>query len=86
MMSDAATGRKLNAGERLIFSASARDAKLAEQFDALGSRRITPEQALARTLPRALVVNARHALRRRSASAAPAGAAAPAREREEVAA
>ncbi len=81
-MSDSSTGRKLNAGERLVFSASARDAKLAEQFDAFGSRRITPEQALARTLPRALVVNARHALRRRSADTTAAGSAAPARERE----
>jgi flavin-dependent dehydrogenase len=85
MMVGFATGRRLNAGERLIFSASARDEKLAVQFDALGSRRITPERALARTIPRALVVTARHALLRRSADAAPV-AAAGAREREQVAA
>lgn len=83
MMVAAATGRRLNAGERLIFSATARDAKLATEFDALGSRRITPEQSLARTLPRALAVNARHALRRREPVAA---VAAPAPERERVAA
>jgi len=82
MMIGFATGRKLNAGERLIFSATARDAKLAVEFDALGSRRITPERSLARTLPRALLVNARHALRQRASAGTPAGAAAaPERER-----
>jgi 2-polyprenyl-6-methoxyphenol hydroxylase-like FAD-dependent oxidoreductase len=69
MMVDYATGRRLNAGERAIFSGAARDARLALQFDALGSRRTTPGRALARTLPRALAVNARHALRRRSGAA-----------------
>jgi len=92
MMVDYATGRRLNAGERTIFSASARDPRLALEFDALGSRRTTPGRALARTLPRALAVNARHALRRRSGAAvaprAGGGSAGGAgeREREAVAA
>jgi len=85
MMIGFATGRKLNAGERLIFSATARDTKLALEFDALGSRRITPERALVRTLPRALFVNARGVLQRRAPAAVSAHAAV-APEREQVAA
>jgi flavin-dependent dehydrogenase len=72
MMSAYATGRKLSGTERLLFSATTRDAKLAERFDAFGSRRIGPGRMLATTLPRALAVNARHALRRRPAAASPA--------------
>lgn len=83
MMVGFAGGRKLNAGERLIFSASVHDERLAIAFDELGSRRVTPERSLARTVPRALVVNARRALRRRQPATAPASAA---HEREEVAA
>ena len=86
MMVRYADGRKLNAAERLIFSATARDAKLAAEFDALGSRRIAPERSLVRTVPRALVVNARHALRRRAAETPLAAGAAAPRERDEVAA
>ncbi len=84
MMVDYATGRRLNAGERTIFSASARDLRLALQFDALGSRRTTPQRALARTLPRAIVVNTRYALGRRPGAAAPAAAPSgePARARD----
>jgi 2-polyprenyl-6-methoxyphenol hydroxylase-like FAD-dependent oxidoreductase len=96
LMVDFATGRKLNAGERMLFSASARDEQLAIRFDAFGSRRIGPARMFATTIPRAIAVNARHALGRRSEPmAAPVAAAAPAataaavpaeREREEVAA
>jgi flavin-dependent dehydrogenase len=77
VMVDYATGRRWTAGERLLFSASARDEKLAVSFDAFGARRIGPARMIATTVPRALVVNARHALRRdggRSAPAAPAAA------------
>jgi menaquinone-9 beta-reductase len=85
-----ATGRKLDAGERLLFSATARDEKLAVRFDAFGSRRIGPGRMLATTVPRAIYVNARHALLRRGADAAGPGApAAPMegrREREQAAA
>lgn len=64
MMVGYATGRKLDPGERMLFSATARDEKLAVRFDAFGSRRIGPARMLATTLPRAIVVNTRHALRR----------------------
>lgn len=91
MMVGYATGRKLDAGERMLFSATARDEKLAVRFDAFGSRRIGPGRMLATTLPRAVMVNARHALRRAGAGAAPRASAPPAagaveREREQVAA
>ncbi len=76
LMVDYATGRRLNPGERLLFSASARDAKLAARFDAFGSRRIGPARMFATTIPRALAVNARHALRRQQPAAAPPATAA----------
>jgi 2-polyprenyl-6-methoxyphenol hydroxylase-like FAD-dependent oxidoreductase len=70
LMVDYATGRRLNPGERLLFSASARDQVLARRFDAFGSRRIGPARMFATTVPRALAVNARYALRHRGAPAA----------------
>jgi 2-polyprenyl-6-methoxyphenol hydroxylase-like FAD-dependent oxidoreductase len=67
LMVDFATGRKLNAGERLTFAGAARDERLARRFDEFGSRRIGPARAFPVTVPRALYVNARHALRQRRA-------------------
>jgi 2-polyprenyl-6-methoxyphenol hydroxylase-like FAD-dependent oxidoreductase len=61
---DYATGRRLNPAERLMFSAAARDPKAAVMFDRFGTRQIRPQQFLPRMLPRALAVNARHALAR----------------------
>jgi 2-polyprenyl-6-methoxyphenol hydroxylase-like FAD-dependent oxidoreductase len=61
---DYATGRRMNPAERLMFSAAARDPKAAEIFEAFGTRRIRPQQMLPRLLPRAVAVNARHALAR----------------------
>lgn len=84
MIESFAPGRRFNAGERMLFSAAARDGQVAGTVDALGSRTISPNVALARAIPRALVVNARHALRREprfpfeTALAAEAGAAAAA--------
>jgi menaquinone-9 beta-reductase len=63
LMYDYAGGRKLNAGERLLFSAAARDERLATIFEAFGTRCIGPARMFARTIPRAVFVNARHALR-----------------------
>jgi 2-polyprenyl-6-methoxyphenol hydroxylase-like FAD-dependent oxidoreductase len=60
-----ATGRRLDASERMLFSAAARDEVLARRFDAFGSRRIGPARGLATMVPRALAVSARHALRER---------------------
>jgi flavin-dependent dehydrogenase len=87
MMVQYATGRKLDPGERLLFSATARDEKLAVRFDAFGSRRIGPARMLATTVPRAIVVNTRHALRRGGAAPSAASASVEGqREREQVAA
>jgi len=61
---DYATGRKMNPAERLMFSAAARDPKAAELVEAFGTRKLRPEQMMPRALPRALAVNARHALAR----------------------
>lgn len=63
IINDYANGRKMNPGERLIFSAAARDQRLATTFEAFGTRSIGPARFFASALPRALAVNARHALR-----------------------
>lgn len=61
---DYANGRRLNPAERLMFSAAARDPKSAEIFDRFGTRQIRPQEMMPRALPRAIAVNARHALAR----------------------
>lgn len=60
MIYDYAGGRKFNAGERMLFAAAARDKRLARTFEAFGTRSIGPARMFASTLPRALLVNARH--------------------------
>ena len=62
LINDYASGRRMNPGERLIFSGAARDPKLAESFEGLGTRSIGPARFFASTMPRAIAVNARHAL------------------------
>lgn len=64
LIHDYATGRKMNPAERLMFSAAARDPKAAEMLDTYGTRQSRPQQMLPRMLPRAIAVNARHALAR----------------------
>ncbi|HMC49175.1 MAG TPA: NAD(P)/FAD-dependent oxidoreductase, partial [Solirubrobacterales bacterium] len=71
MINEYASGRKMNPGERLIFSAAARDRRLAERFEAFGTRSIGPARFLATTIPRAIAVNARHALSARGQRPAP---------------
>jgi 2-polyprenyl-6-methoxyphenol hydroxylase-like FAD-dependent oxidoreductase len=61
---DYANGRRLNPAERLMFSAAARDPKSAAVMDAFATRQIRPQEMLPRALPRAIAVNARHALAR----------------------
>lgn len=73
MIHDYASGRRFNPGERILFSAASRDAKVAAAFDEYGTRRIGPARMLAKAVPRAVAVNARHALARRGGDAAPAG-------------
>jgi menaquinone-9 beta-reductase len=63
MIVDYATGRKLNAAERLIFSAAAREPRLAATFEAFGTRNLAPRRFLVGALPRALASRARHAVR-----------------------
>jgi flavin-dependent dehydrogenase len=67
LINDYATGRPMSAVERLFFSAAARDPKCAKLFEAFGTREIGPERAFPRLLPRAIAVNARHALARSAA-------------------
>jgi hypothetical protein len=62
---DFASGRKFNPGERLLFSAATRDERLGKTFEAFGSRNIGPLRAFPKMIPRAVYVNARHALRAR---------------------
>ncbi|HEV3071137.1 MAG TPA: NAD(P)/FAD-dependent oxidoreductase [Solirubrobacteraceae bacterium] len=62
MIYDYAGGRKFSPGERLLFSAAARDEHIARTFEAFGTRSIGPARFFATTLPRAAFVNARHAL------------------------
>jgi len=64
LIHDYATGRPMSPVERLMFSAAARDPKAAELLDGMGTRRTRPEQMMPRMLPRAIAVNARHALAR----------------------
>ena len=70
MINEYATGRRQNRGERILFAGAARSPSVATTFDAFGTRCIGPGRALASMMPRALVVNARHALGRRKSGAA----------------
>lgn len=69
---DFAGGRKFNPGERLLFSAATRDERLGRTFEAFGSRNIGPLRAFPKMIPRALLVNARHALSARGEGRSPA--------------
>jgi menaquinone-9 beta-reductase len=62
MILDYASGRKMTAPERMLFSAAARDERLARTFEAFGTRNIGPARMFASAVPRAVLVNARHAL------------------------
>jgi 2-polyprenyl-6-methoxyphenol hydroxylase-like FAD-dependent oxidoreductase len=64
LVNDYATGRPISRIERTLFSAAARDSRVAAAFDELGTRRVKPGRMMARTMPRAIAVNARHALGR----------------------
>jgi menaquinone-9 beta-reductase len=65
-INDYSGGRKLNPGERMLFSAAAtNDERLARTFEAFGSRNIGPARMFATGLPRAAYVHARRALAER---------------------
>jgi 2-polyprenyl-6-methoxyphenol hydroxylase-like FAD-dependent oxidoreductase len=57
-----ATGRKINHGERLLFSASSHDERTARVFEAFGSRHIGPARMLATGIPPALLATARRSI------------------------
>lgn len=59
MIDDYAGGRRFQAPERLIFSAATRDQRMAELFEAFGTRNISPARFLTAGIPRALFVHAR---------------------------
>lgn len=61
---DYSTGRRFNPAERMIWSAAARDAQAATLLDRMGTRQVGPLRTMPRLLPRAVAVNARHALAR----------------------
>ncbi len=63
-----ATGRKINAGEKLFFSAAAHDERTAKVFEAFGSRNIGPGRMLATGIPLAVLATARHSVSQRAAS------------------
>ncbi len=62
MIHDYATGRKLNAGERVLFSCAARDERLTLTFAAMMTRNITPARALSTALPRVAMLTARESI------------------------
>lgn len=70
VMEDYAGGRRLNAGERFVFSAAAIDRRSVELFEAFGTRRMKPGRYLASAVPRAALVHARARLRARRAETA----------------
>jgi 2-polyprenyl-6-methoxyphenol hydroxylase-like FAD-dependent oxidoreductase len=63
---DYATGRKLNGGEKMLFSAAANDERTAKVFEAFGSRNIGPVRMLATGMPLAMLATARRSLSRRA--------------------
>ena len=59
MMYDYAGGRRMNPGERMMFTAATRDERLASTMEAYGSRRIGPARMMLTAMPRAVVVTIR---------------------------
>jgi len=76
---DYATGRRMQPPERMLFSAAVRDRKVAEALESMATRRTKPVRTIAKVMPRAIAVNARHALTRRSGESPVAAAHAPRR-------
>lgn len=70
-----ATGRRFDAGDRLVYWAGARDERVASAMAAFGSRSIAPSTMVRRVLPRALALRGRTALRVAPRPMTPAAAA-----------
>ncbi len=60
-----ATGRKINAGERLFFSTASYDERTAKVFEAFGSRNMGPGRMLATGMPLAVFASARRSVSER---------------------
>jgi flavin-dependent dehydrogenase len=60
-----ATGRKINSGEKLFFSAASYDKRTAKVFEAFGSRNIGPGRMLATGIPLAVFATARRSISER---------------------
>ncbi len=60
-----ASGRKMNSGEKMLFSAAANDERTARVFEAFGSRNIGPLRMFATGIPLAMLANVRRSLSRR---------------------
>jgi menaquinone-9 beta-reductase len=65
MIHDYSKGRKMQPGERLIFSAATRSPRSARIFEEFGTRQIGVTRLMTTGVPLALATNARHALGRR---------------------
>ncbi|MGH2853856.1 MAG: NAD(P)/FAD-dependent oxidoreductase [Solirubrobacteraceae bacterium] len=65
---DYAGGRKLNAPERLLFSAATYDERVGRIFEAFGSRNIGPTRLMATAMPLAAIAGARRSLLSRATS------------------
>jgi 2-polyprenyl-6-methoxyphenol hydroxylase-like FAD-dependent oxidoreductase len=64
LIHDYASGRRMQAPERALFAAAARDPKVAAGFTEFGTRTIGPSRFFPKVMPRAIAVNTRHALAR----------------------
>jgi 2-polyprenyl-6-methoxyphenol hydroxylase-like FAD-dependent oxidoreductase len=62
---DYATGRRLNGGEKLLFSAASYDERTGRVFEAFGSRNIGPVRMLATGVPLAVAATARRSVSQR---------------------
>jgi menaquinone-9 beta-reductase len=77
-----ATGRKINSGEKLFFSAASYDERTAKVFEAFGSRNIGPGRMLATGIPLAVLANARRSISQRASRSHPTPVANASDERE----
>jgi 2-polyprenyl-6-methoxyphenol hydroxylase-like FAD-dependent oxidoreductase len=68
---DYATGRRLNGGEKLMFSAASHDERTGRVFEAFGSRNIGPVRMLATGVPLAILATSRRSISRRRATHSP---------------
>lgn len=75
---DYASGRKLNAAERMLFKAAGDDERTGRVFEAFGSRNIGPVRMISTAMPLALVATARRSISQRGGSRTGSAAAAAA--------